>query len=74
MNQNQTMTNNEKAFFDGLRELEDIEVSPPLEPSEIMQIYLDVSRKYAQRVQLFEFVKRIEQAHGIGVKHGRTKI
>ena len=54
--------------------MEDIEVSPPLEPFEIMQIYMDVSRKYAQRVQLFEFVKRIEQAHGIGVKHGRTKI
>lgn len=66
--------NNEKAFFDGLREMEDIEVSPPLEPSEIMQIYMDVSRRYSQRVQLFEFVKRIEQAHGIGVKHGRTKI
>jgi hypothetical protein len=68
------MVNNEKAFFDGLREMEDIEVSPPLEPFEIMQIYMDVSRKYSQRVQLFEFVKRIEQAHGIGVKHGRTKI
>jgi hypothetical protein len=68
------MTNNEKAFFDGLKEMEDIEVSPPLEPFEIMQIYMDVSRKYAHRVQLFEFVKRIEQAHGIGVKHGRTKI
>jgi hypothetical protein len=68
------MTNNEKAFFDGLREMEDIDISPPLEPFEIMQIYMDVARKYAQRVQLFEFVKRIEQAHGIGVKHGRTKI
>jgi len=74
LNQNWTMTNNEKAFFDGLREMEDIEVSPPLEPFEIMQIYQDVARNYRQQVQLFEFVKRIEQAHGIGVKHGRTKI
>lgn len=74
MNQNWTMTNNEKAFFDGLREMEDIEVSPPLEPFEIMQIYQDVARNYRSQVQLFEFVKRIEQAHGIGVTHGRTKI
>lgn len=74
LNQNQTMTNNEKQFFDGLKELEDIEVSPPLEPHEIMQIYWDVSRKYEQRIQLFEFVKRIEQAHGIGVTYGRSKI
>jgi len=74
LNQNSTMTNNEKAFFDGLREMEDIEVSPPLDSSEIMQIYTDVSRNYKQGMQLFEFVKRIEQAHGIGVKHGRTKI
>lgn len=74
MNQNQTMTSNEKAFFDGLREMEDIEVSPPLEPFEIMQIFLDVARNYRASAQLYEFVKRIEQAHGIGVKHGRTKI
>ena len=68
------MVNNEKAFFDGLREMEDIEVSPPLEPFEIMQIFLDVARNYRSSAQLYEFVKRIEQAHGIGVKHGRTKI
>ena len=68
------MTNNEKAFFETLKAIEEIEVSAPLAPDEIMQIYADVNRRYPQRVQLFEFVKRIEQAHGIGVKNGRSKI
>jgi hypothetical protein len=68
------MNNNERAFFNQIKEMEDIEVSPPLDPDEIMQIYLDVSRKLPQRVQLFEFVRRIEQAHGIGVNYGRIKL
>ena len=68
------MNHNEKAFFNSIKEMEDIEVSRPLEPDEIMQIYLDVSKKLPQRIQLFEFVKRIEQAHGIGVINGRSKI
>lgn len=67
------MMNNEKAFFDTLKAIEEIEVSAPLEPDEVMQIYSDVSRRYPQRIQLFEFVKRIEQAHGIGVRNGRIK-
>lgn len=65
--------NNEKAFFETLKAIEEIEVSAPLEPDEVMQIYSDVSRRYPQRIQLFEFVRRIEQAHGIGVKNGRIK-
>lgn len=67
------MMNNEKAFFETLKAIEEIEVSAPLEPDEVMQIYSDVSRRYPQRIQLFEFVRRIEQAHGIGVKNGRIK-
>ena len=63
--------NNEAAFFASILELEDITVSEPLSHSEIMQIYEDVARHYRSGMQLFEFVKRIENAHGIGVKHAR---
>jgi hypothetical protein len=66
--------NNEKAFFDTLMALEEIETSAPLEPHEVMQLYRDVARRFPDRVQLFEFVRRIEQAHGIGVNYGRLKL
>lgn len=65
--------NNETAFFASILELEDITVSEPLSHAEIMQIYEDVSRHHTSGMQLFEFVKRIEQVHGVGVNYGRIK-
>ena len=72
LNQNQTMTSNEKQFFKDLASLEKIEYSEPLSIKEIEQIYYDVSAK-AHISPLIEFVRRIENAHGIGLKHGRVK-
>jgi len=60
---------NEKAFFDSIRGMERIVVSAPLTHDEIMQIYDDVSRNHKQGMQLFEFVRRIEHAHLIGISY-----
>lgn len=65
-------TNNEKQFFKDLAELEPVEYSLPLTVKEIEQIYFDVATQ-ARRNPLIEFVRRIENAHGIGVKNGRIK-
>jgi hypothetical protein len=65
--------NNESAFFASILELEDITVSEPLSHDEIMHIFMDVARNYRASAQLYEFVKRIEQVHGIGVNYGRIK-
>jgi hypothetical protein len=54
-------------------ELEDITVSEPLSHDEIMHIFMDVARNYRASAQLYEFVKRIAQVHGIGVNYGRIK-
>lgn len=61
-------TNNEKQFFKDLLSLEKIERSNPLSEKEIEAIYYDVARQCLES-PLFEFVRRIEQAHGIGVYH-----
>jgi len=59
---------NEKAFFDSLLKLEKIQPSPPLTIKEIEQIYFDVSCKKTVS-PLIEFVRRIENAHGIGIQY-----
>jgi hypothetical protein len=63
--------NNESQFFRDLAKLETVEYSPPLTQAEIRQIYWDVADcKHAE--PLMEFVRRIEHAHGIGVKKCKT--
>jgi len=59
---------NEKKFFDDILKLEKVAISMPLSRIEIIKLYERVDR--TQAVPLFEFVKLIEQAHGIGVNHG----
>jgi len=63
------MTNsNEKEFFRELAKMEKIQHSEPLSIKEIEQIYFDVSMQKSIS-PLIDFVRRIEQAHGIGVNH-----
>ena len=54
---------NEKKFFDDLLKMEKIAISTPLSRAEVIKLYERVDRNAA--VPLFEFVKLIEQAHGI---------
>ena len=66
------MMNNEKQFFKDLASLEKVEYSAPLSEAEAEQIYWDVANgRYAK--PLIELVRRIEYAHGIGVKDARSK-
>ena len=62
------MMTNEKAFFDALLKMEKIQHSAPLTIKEIEQIYFDVSSKKTVSL-LIEFVRRIENAHGIGIDY-----
>jgi hypothetical protein len=57
---------NEKEFFKELAKLEKIQPSAPLTIKEIEQIYFDVSMQKSIS-PLIDFVRRIENAHGIGV-------
>jgi hypothetical protein len=57
---------NEKEFFKELLKLEKIQPSAPLTIKEIEQIYFDVSTQKSIS-PLIDFVRRIENAHGIGV-------
>ena len=59
---------NEKEFFRELAKLEKIQPTSPLTIKEIEQIYFDVSMQKSIS-PLIDFVRRIEQAHGIGVYH-----
>lgn len=59
---------NEKEFFRELLRLEKIQHSAPLTIKEIEAIYFDVSMQKSIS-PLVDFVRRIEQAHGIGVYH-----
>ena len=60
---------NEKDFFRELARMEKIQPTSPLSDDEILQIYEDVARNCKQPMQLFEFVRRIEYAHLIGIEH-----
>jgi hypothetical protein len=62
--------NNETEFFRELAKLEKLEYSPPLTDAEAEQIFWDVSNGRHPK-PLMEFVRRIENAHGIGVKNAR---
>jgi hypothetical protein len=63
--------NNESQFFRDLARLETVEYSPPLTRAEIRQIYWDVADgKHTD--PLLELARRIEHAHGIGVKKCKT--
>jgi hypothetical protein len=64
------MTNNEKQFFNELAKLEKIQHSEPLTIKEIEQIYFDVVIQKSV-TPLIDFVRRIEQAHGIGVYYDK---
>jgi hypothetical protein len=64
------MTNNEKQFFNELAKLEKIQHSEPLTIKEIEQIYFDVAIQKSV-TPLIDFVRRIEQAHGIGVYYDK---
>jgi hypothetical protein len=59
---------NEKEFFTELLKLEKIQHSEPLTIKEIESIYFDVSMQRSIS-PLIDFVRRVEQAHGIGVYH-----
>ena len=63
-----TGMNNEKEFFNQILKLEKIQLSMPLTIKEIEAIYFDVSMQKSIS-PLIDFVRRIEQAHGIGVYH-----
>jgi hypothetical protein len=58
----------EKEFFQELLKLEKIQHSAPLSIKEIEAIYFDVSMQKSIS-PLIDFVRRIENAHGIGVYH-----
>jgi hypothetical protein len=60
--------NNEKEFFSELLKLEKIQPSAPLTHKEIEAIYFDVTMQKSIS-PLVDFVRRIENAHGIGVYH-----
>ena len=64
------MTDNEKQFFNELAKLEKIQHSEPLTIIEIEQIYFDVAIQKSV-TPLIDFVRRIEQAHGIGVYYDK---
>ena len=57
--------NNEKEFFSELLKLEKIQPSLPLTIKEIEAIYFDVTMQKSIS-PLVDFVRRIENAHGIG--------
>jgi len=57
---------NEKDFFRELLKLEKIQRSEPLTIKEIEAIYFDVSTQKSIS-PLIDFVRRIENAHGIGI-------
>ncbi len=57
---------NEKEFFDALLKMDKVKPTEPLTNAEIEQIYFDVSR-LSSISPLIDFVRRIENAHGIGV-------
>lgn len=57
---------NEQEFFKELLKLEKIQPSAPLTIKEIEAIYFDVSMQKSIS-PLIDFVRRIENAHGIGV-------
>ena len=56
----------EKEFFQELLKLEKIQPSAPLTIKEIEAIYFDVSMQKSIS-PLIDFVRRIENAHGIGI-------
>jgi len=58
----------EKEFFQELFKLEKIQPSAPLTIKEIEAIYFDVSMQKSIS-PLIDFVRRIENAHGIGIYH-----
>ena len=58
----------EKEFFQELLKLEKIQPSAPLTIKEIEAIYFDVSMQKSIS-PLIDFVRRIENAHGIGIYH-----
>lgn len=58
----------EKEFFQELLKLEKIQPSAPLTIKEIEAIYFDVSMQKSIS-PLLDFVRRIENAHGIGIYH-----
>lgn len=62
--------NNEKQFFKDLATLEKVEYSAPLSEKEAEQIYWDVANGRHPK-PLMELVRRIENAHGIGIKNAR---
>lgn len=62
--------NNESQFFRDLAKLEQLEYSDPLSEAEAEQIYWDVANGRHPK-PLMELVRRIENAHGIGVKNAR---
>ena len=64
------MTDNERHFFNELAKLEKIQHSEPLSIKEIEQSYFDVSMQKSIS-PLIDFVRRIEQAHGIGVYYDK---
>jgi hypothetical protein len=64
------MTDNEKQFFSELAKLEKIQHSEPLTIKEIEQIYFDVCVQKSIS-PLIDFVRRIEQAHGIGIYYDK---
>jgi hypothetical protein len=64
------MTDNEKQFFNELAKLEKIQHSEPLTIKEIEQIYFDIAVQKSV-TPLIDFVRRIEQAHGIGVYYDK---
>ena len=62
--------NNEQIFFKNLLNMEMTPYSVPLTEKEVERIYLDVATKDYEK-PLFEFAKRLEQAHLIGVYHDK---
>jgi hypothetical protein len=58
----------EKEFFQELLKLEKIQPSAPLTIKEIEAVYFDVSMQKSIS-PLVDFVRRIENAHGIGIYH-----
>jgi len=66
------MTSNERQFFENLAKLEKVEYSAPLTIKEIEAIYFDIATQ-SRPNPLIDFVRRIEHAHGIGVKNARSK-
>ena len=66
LRQRRMVMKNEKEFFKELLKLEKIQPSAPLTIKEIEAIYFDVSMQKSIS-PLVDFVRRVENAHGIGV-------